>query len=166
MDIGIIVIVVVVLIVLGLIRKASTLLKLVITIALAAILTVVYILIFPTSPISKTITSWVAQSIEIDPKDEHKNGEVLFEYSLEDLATGASQGLDGLTQALTGNEQLSDFFSKRLAAFAESQAKELAKSEDKIYKLSFKDSYLKIDCSDIYIIISIVKEEQTDKVPA
>lgn len=166
MDIGIIVIILLVLLVLGLIRKLGWILKLIITVVLAAVLLVSYILIFPTSPVSKTCTSWAAQNIELDPKDEHLNGEEIFSYSLEDLASEATEGMDALAGALAGNEQLSEFFSERLAALVKSQAKELTDSEDKVYRLDFKDAYLEIDCSNAFIVISIIKEEQTDEVPA
>lgn len=166
MDYGILVIIGILIIVLLLVRKVGGLLKLLLLVGVAAVLLVAYVLIFPTSPVSKQVTSWIAQSIAIDPKNEHPDGEIIMEYNTQDLAEGVTSGLDGIASALSGNQQLSDFFSKRLAAFIESQARALSNSNTKLYRLNFKDSYLQIDCSDVFMIITIIKEKQDAKAPA
>lgn len=166
MDFGILAIIGILLVVLFLVRKLGGLLKLLLLVVLAAVLLVAYVLVFPTSPVSKQVTSWVAQSLTIDPKDEHLDGEVIMEFNTQSLAEGVTSGLDGIASALSGNPQLDDFFSKRLAAFIESQAKAISNSDTKLYRLNFKDSYLQIDCSDVFTVITIIKEKQDAKAPA
>lgn len=158
MDYGILVIVGILLVVLLLIRKAGTILKIMLMLILAAILLVSYILIFPTSPISKTCTSWVAQNLVLDPNNDYSNGEQIFEYDTQNLAEGAVGGMDQLAQALTNNPEIGSFFSDRLTAYITSQVS--ASDESKSSYLAFKDAYLQIDCSESFMKIIIVKGKQ------